>query len=229
MGNRPRQPLPTLPIDWLNPLLWRQSHIEYPKTYIGGGGGNDWTNESDLEEAIGRAIAATKPNGFGQRHRNLFEFARCLKAMPAVSDAEFGDLKVYVRRWHAVARPAIRTKSFEESWIDFAESWGKILHPKGTGPMIAIAEQARHQPLPAAALEYEQPELRQLVRLCKELQRNAGDKPFFLAVRTAGELLGVSAWQASRWLKLLVIDGILVRVRRGRHGRKASEYRYVAE
>ena len=39
-----------------------------------------------------------------------------------------------------------------------------------------------------------------LVGICRELQRRAGDAPFFLGCRTAAELLGVEHNTAARWL-----------------------------
>ena len=81
---------------------------------------------------------------------------------------------------------------------------------------------------PAAAMQYEQEQLRLLVSLCRELQREAGKRPFYLSVRTAAEQVGVSPRHAARWLKGLVIDNILKLVRKGdRRKRQASEYRYV--
>ena len=80
---------------------------------------------------------------------------------------------------------------------------------------------------PVAAMQYEQEQLRLLVSLARELQREAGKRPFYLSVRTAAEQVGVSPSHAATWLNGLVIDGILKRVRRGdRRKREASEYRY---
>ncbi|MFH1920110.1 MAG: hypothetical protein ABIP48_09530 [Planctomycetota bacterium] len=96
--------------------------------------------------------------------------------------------------------------------------------------MIAIVEQAAAAAVPEVAMRYDQPELRLLVALCRELQRHAGNGTFFLATRTAGELVGVSRQQASRWLRLLVYDSILNLVNRGdRRGRRASEFRYLGD
>jgi DNA-binding Lrp family transcriptional regulator len=77
-------------------------------------------------------------------------------------------------------------------------------------------------------MQYEQAQLRLLVSLCRELQREAGRHPFFLSVRTAAEQVGVSPSHAATWLNGLVIDGILKRVRTGvLRTRKSSEYRYT--
>ena len=64
---------------------------------------------------------------------------------------------------------------------------------------------------PTVAMQYEQEQLRLLVSLCRELQREAGKRPFFLSIRTAAEQVGVSPSHAATWLNGLVIDGNTVR------------------
>jgi hypothetical protein len=55
--------------------------------------------------------------------------------------------------------------------------------------MSVILERAQKAPLPRAAAKYEGASLRLLVCLCRELQRESGEQPFFLSCRTAAELL----------------------------------------
>ena len=131
----------------------------------------------------------------------MFELARALKGIPALADAPAENLGPYVRRWHTlgVEKGVIGTEPFEETRIDFLIAWPKVKFPKGAEPMTKVFELAKRAPTPQAALRYEQDGLRLLVALCRELQRASGDKPFFLACRTAGGLLGVkhvTAWAA---------------------------------
>jgi hypothetical protein len=68
-----------------------------------------------------------------------------------------------------------------------------------------------------------------LVGLCAELQRVAGDRPFFIGCRSAGKLLGITFQRAAKYLRRLCADGTLVRLTRGTQASgRASEYRYVA-
>lgn len=188
------------------------------------------SRDSLLHGQVEQAIAETQPSGIRQRHRLLFEFARELKAIPSLGDAPVGELKRYVRQWHQKALPQITTKPFEESWLDFAEAWDKVKYPKGTEPIAMIFAEAVKADLPEVAEQYEQEELRLLVSFCRELQRGCGDGAFFLATRTAGRLLGVNHVTASRWLRLLILDGILELVTAGtRESRRASRYRYRAD
>ncbi len=82
--------------------------------------------------------------------------------------------------------------------------------------------------IPEAAEVYDQSEVQRLVSLCRELQRSAGNNPFYLACRKAGELLGVGRDKAHRWLFLLMQDRLLEEVCKGdfKTGR-ASRYRYL--
>jgi hypothetical protein len=186
------------------------------------------------EDEVEKAIAETLPQEYGTRNRRIFEFARAVKSLPQYADAEAGQLRELAVIWHKRALPNIRTKEFEETWIDFLKAWPKIKYPKGKEPMSQILEKAIRLDPPKIAVEkyQEHSGLKTLVSLCRELQRSAGDNPFFLSARTAGKLLKVSAMQANRWFFLLQTDGILKLVSKGGTAeavRKASRYRYVAK
>jgi len=184
----------------------------------------------DGSEAIQLAIVDSVPEGPGRRHRQVFELARGLKAVPELADADVGELKPYVRQWHKLSIDHIATKPFTETWIDFLKAWPRIRYPKGEDPMTAIFERATQQSLPEVAEDYDQDELRLLVALCRELQRSAGGGPFYLSCRTAGRLLGVDYSTANRWLFLMANDGILEVTEPGdRAKRKAARYRYLGE
>jgi hypothetical protein len=190
------------------------------------------TSDPDTE----RAILATIPQRIGHRNRQVFELARALKAIPRLADAPVQAMKPYVRLWHKIGleRGVVATEPFEETWIDFRHGWPKVKYPKGDEPMIAILQRAKDLPPPAVARNYEGAEMRLLVALCRELQRASGEKPFYLACRTAARLLGldvengyVKAW---RWLDQLVDDQVIQNVEPGERGkRRATRYRYLGD
>lgn len=91
-----------------------------------------------------------------------------------------------------------------------------------------IYNQAISEPLPAIASNYGVPEIRRLIVLCRALQHNTGEKPFYLACRTAGSVLGISHVLANKWLNLLVLDEVLKCEFVGNQG-KASRYRYQGD
>lgn len=83
------------------------------------------------DRAIGRAIARASVSGPGQRHAAVFRLARELKALPELVDAPLSTLRPIVRCWHARSVHQMRTKPFEESWLDFAEGWSRVKHAAG--------------------------------------------------------------------------------------------------
>jgi hypothetical protein len=184
-------------------------------------------NFAPVEFTVEEAILGSLPTGPGQRHRQVFEFARRLKAVPSLANQPGRSLRKYVEEWHRRAFSAIGTKPFEETWIDFLRAWGNVRCPYGDGILTTAFEKACRDGVPELTNDYDQPEVLLLAGLCRELQRGAGDRPFFLSCRDAGRLLGVTHVQASRWLFLLVADSVLEEVEKGDvRNRRASQYRY---
>ena len=88
-------------------------------------------------------------------------------------------------------------------------------------------QRALEAPLPEAAKRYDEEPIRRLVALCRQLGHEADGGPFYLACRTAADLLRVSHVQTNRWLFLLAHDGVIEQLNKGdRASRKAAEYRY---
>ena len=186
-----------------------------------------------IDEFIEKAIIETLPKDYGTRNRQIFEFARALKSLPQFTEADPKQFRDIVRVWHTMALPKIRTKDFEGTWIDFLKGWPRIKYAKGQEPMAQIFEKAIQLEPPQVAVEKypDNSKLKILVSLCRELQRAAGENPFFLSVRTAGKLLNVSAMEGSRCLFLLVSDEILKVIAKGgtaENPRKATRFRYIA-
>ena len=232
----------------LNPFEWglEQFGIQKPISLKSPNNIQDVTERTDenkgekkrlvfvvVDKKIREAITNTLPTEYGTRHLKIFYFARELYSMPEYTDADPKQFKTAVREWHKRALPNIRTKEFEETWIDFIKAWPKIKYKIGDEPMARIFETAIQLEPPKIAMEkYPQNnKLKILVSLCRELQRAAGNNPFFLSVRTAGKLLGVSHMQVSRWFFLMEADGILKVVVKGgtaESPRNATRFRYVA-
>jgi hypothetical protein len=187
------------------------------------------TIDASLADKIDQAIQRTLPDNPGERHKRLFDFARELKAIPELNGAPLDKLRCYVRQWHKSALPRITTKVFDDTWFEFCEAWQRAKYPAGQEPIIAAFARAKASEPPEAAAEFERPELRLFVTFCRELQRTAGDAPFFLDARTAGKLLGTDHTTAWRWLRGLCANGLLRLESSGsREKHQANRYRYVA-
>lgn len=174
------------------------------------------------------AIQRTVPTTNGKRHRLVFEFARELKALAEFRDKPVTAFRSILREWHRRALPYIQTKAWEETWIDFVEGWAKVRNPKGEEPLTMLFTEVAKMPPPPEADQFDTPELKLLIGLCRELQRAAGSGPFYLSTRAAGGLLQRTHVQVSRWLKLLCVENILLLVSKGTVASgEASRYRYL--
>jgi hypothetical protein len=182
--------------------------------------------------SVSECIRRTLPDGQGQRHRQIFELARWIKAIPELANLDARDLEDHVRDWYAQALPVIRTKDYAETWKDFRSAWLRIRIPAGAGSLNSASVRAMSSPLPPEVAQFKVPQIQLLVALCRELQRERGTEPFFLSCRDAAASLGltgknphVTAW---RYLNTLCEAGVL---RKGKAGsqrdRKANEYRYL--
>ena len=206
---------------------------EQTEAIVGKGRNSEIEPNMINDDEIEKAIIKTLPQEVGTRNRQIFEFGRALKSLPQFSDADPRELRKYVKAWRGKALLKIRTKEFEETWIDFLKAWPRIKYSKGEEPMAKILEKAIELEPPKIAVEKypDHDKLKILVSLCRELQRAAGNGPFYLSVRTAGRLLDVKPMTANRWLFLLQSDGILTLVSKGGTAdavRQASRYKYVA-
>lgn len=182
----------------------------------------------NLPEAIEAAIRRALPTRPGERNRRIFQLARELKAIAALASAQAGDLLPFVRRWHELASPLVTTKPWDDTWFDFLHAWRRVKYPAGQEPVALAFERAAAADPPEAARQFERPEIRLLVALCRELQRAAGDAPFFLDARTAGKLFQSDHTTAWRWLRGLCDCGILGLEAAGDFAaHRASRYRYL--
>lgn len=185
-------------------------------------------DQGDKDKAIEQAIVETLPTGRGRRNRQVFEFARALKAIPCLADVDPLRLKPIVKEWHGRALPFIATKSFHETWADFLYSWPRVRYPKGAGPMAQIFAKAREAEVPKFAEQYDDERLQLLVVLCREFQCASGDGPFYLSARTAGRLLEIDHMKAWRWLFLLQAEHVLKAVTVGdAKTQKATRFLYI--
>ncbi len=185
-------------------------------------------NSTEIPDMITYAIEQTALIKPGTTHESIFLFARHLKAIPEIAHAELPELKPILQQWFEQAKPGTTKRTFTEVWFDFTESWGKVKYPIGEEPIAMSAEQAAKSELPEVAKNYDSPEVQALIAVCRELQRAAGEGPFFLDCRTAGKLLGVEHNTANRYLRGLCRDKVLKLIEKGsQQKRRANRYRYL--
>ena len=180
------------------------------------------------------ALAAARARAPGGNHERLFTLARGIKAVErsqggALSHSE---LKAVFERWFAEAKPHLKEGlGFDDYWFEFMEGYEHVQHPLGAGVLETTWAKAAGLPLPAVAEQFQDPNLRQVVSLCRELWLVCGRKPFFVSCRTLQRLLGhPDHVRAARWLRGLVRSKILAVVEvGGATTRRATRYRYLPE
>ena len=177
------------------------------------------------DSSVGEAITRHLPEGIGERNRRLFDLARHIKGL--MPDAPKADLRGIVAEWHRLALPNIGTAEFTESWGDFQRGWDAVHTPYGSvlNRILGEIDMTEKAPESLVSLGYGDKALL-LCRICKQLQANAGDGPFFVSARQAGELIGLHFTDASKVLYALVADDVLELVKKGA-GKAASRYRYI--
>lgn len=185
---------------------------------------------SSIEDEVEGAIASTLPLELHKRNDCIFELARAFKGIPALAGAELADLRELVEEWHRRALPVIETRDFEATWADFIHGWGSVKFPKGSSPMELAIARAKLSETPAEAAHLSNDEIRLLAKICRELQRVAGNDPFFLSCRKAGEAIGMDHTTANRYLSVLAAEGLLGVVQLGGpETMKATRFHYTGQ
>ncbi|UCC98976.1 MAG: bifunctional DNA primase/polymerase [Phycisphaerales bacterium] len=179
------------------------------------------------KDLLADMIIKTLPNKESQRNREMFEFCRYLKGLESLRDLPAKSLKPIIQLWHEKALPFIGAKPFAETWADLAHGWKKVKWPKGDDTLEkAVKTAIGSARIPPEAKEYDSEEVRLLIKVCCELQQLRESEPFWLACRSAAGILGVSATQASKFLQMLVVDGVL-EVVEGNTTTRGTRYRYL--
>jgi hypothetical protein len=197
-----------------------RSHNDEIDFLVGG-------SSDSIDRKILQAIFYTQPSSEGQRNNCIWELCRWLKGIPEIAKLGFPALRPYVQLWHEQARDAIATKEFTETWADFTHAWKRVKWPRGDGALRTAVQRATmvKDPLPEAAA-YDVAKVGELIRICLELQRLAGEGPFFLSSYSAAGILDVSPDRANKWLQMLEVDGILAMVKKNTT-KLATRFRYV--
>jgi hypothetical protein len=126
-----------------------------------------------------------------------------------------------------------------QKYLTACDLGGYVLSREGKHEKIDdLFDRALSKPLPVEAerlkdrygddVPLEAHPMGRLIKLCRELQEDAGSKPFPLSVRLAAELLEVNAHYASLLLGVLMREGLLTRLSAGR-GNKPARYQYNYE
>lgn len=181
------------------------------------------------------AVKSALPGQPHENHSGLWTLARALLSLQRNLGRDLTDgerLEAFSRYHKAAERRGILRQNFgrDDYLSEFLDAVDAAEIPLGSGAVQIAWEASLASPPPAAAIKAGvEEDTRKLAGLCRELQDRAGDEPFYLAVRTVQELLGLDhPMKAQRRLKLLQRLGLIHRVNPGdRDSRKAASYRYI--
>jgi hypothetical protein len=160
-----------------------------------------------------------------------------LKFNLGFGDSRVDGFKPLIKHWHDAVWPRTsRSKTFDDSWDNFVESWEGACVPLG-GDLAALAfDLARTDPVPPSALAaFTDPKRHLLAAACRRLQLMVGDSDFSLSARQVAKGLGLEGDTAPgiahRLLKGLCMAQILQCAFRGTPGPggkdSAARWRYI--
>lgn len=189
------------------------------------------TSNSDAMTNVDDAIRRTRPTQVGERHICIFDFAREVKSMPGNVGKPATAFKNEFIRFYDSCDDIMNTPGdvipFDAAYEDFKEAFVKVRHLKGDKPLQDALERAKASPDPPECSKFRSPQAKLLVKICRELQRAAGDNAFFLSSEDARRLLGLSqSMQAYRLFKSL-LSGEIIAIARNGNERRATRYRYL--
>jgi hypothetical protein len=177
-----------------------------------------------LDKTILRLIQQHQPKRQGERNRTLFRLAQAIKGVSTQMDTE--QLAAIFGIWWQSARTVVGTKDEELSFGELIVAYVNCRFPGGVN-WDTILHEANEEPLPHKAKVYP-PRLQRLTRICAYLQRLNGERGFYLSYELAGRLIEVSKQTAQVLIRVLMLDGLLLRLEVGSQVTgKASVYRYV--
>ena len=203
-----------------------------------GSRGADATDEMDEKpplaasvKTLPEAVQLSLKDGF--REDCLFVYARALKAFEITTGIKLqpSELDTAFCLWWQTAStskflPA--EADLDEYRFEFGDAFAKAKSPLGSNPLVEAIRRADTNPLPLIASRYNNPKIRRLVGVCFQLQRLAGDNPFFLSFRSAAKVIDKKTLNsASQCMNGLVRDGILSITTKGTPGgRRATRFRF---
>jgi hypothetical protein len=147
------------------------------------------------------------------------DLARGVRALEVAEGRQWSDdemLKRVFLPWYEQNRFLREGQTLADYWQEFLSAYDDVRYPLGEGILEQAFRRAASSDPPAEAARFRDPRTRMLASWCRELQRAAGNEPFFLSTRTvsSGLKLG-SPSRATAYLHRLTREKILAEVEKG--------------
>ena len=166
-------------------------------------------------------------------NRAVFILCQYLQGVVNAEKITAEQLDLFVRQWYDLCDGSLvddggMPLSYTEIWAQFIDIWEneRVKFPK-IDHLATALERARQyeQPRPEVAhLDCKRTQL--IAHTCYELQQLRQDNQFFISQEDAGNIIGKGQKEGRLIMNLLLSEGVLVLVEKGRTG-VASTYSYV--
>lgn len=218
--------------------------IEPPLPVIGTEEAEDTedTEDTDESEEVGAwvfsvhsvedALRFSTPPSIHQNYRCALILARAVKALEAQAGKPFtpDQHRDIHNQWLYRASQFLRQgQTKDDYFMEYLNAYKLAKYPLGSVAVARALKAAKKNPLPPTALPWtDNPDVRLLAAVCRELQNIAGKEPFYLSGRTVQAIFKQDTHATgAKWLRSLCVMQILDEVEKGK-GVRASRYRYTA-
>ena len=170
------------------------------------------------------------PSTGGTNNELLFQMARGTIGLERdlgrpLTPAELAEV---LNAWYDRSNPAFLTCARDEYFAEFCRlrSYAKVA--LGDSPLSRAMRDSKAMAIPAECQALPE-EVGRFACVCAEMQRMAGDAPFFLSSHDTDTAFSKSSGTTYKWIRTLMGLRILHRVECGSFAkRRASEFRYLA-
>lgn len=193
------------------------------------------SNRNILERAIEKAKAEYEQFAGSDFVGNRAVFILCQYLEPIVDRESISveELDFCVRQWYDLCNGLLVDQdeeplSYTEIWAQFIDIWEnkRVRFPKIDHLTLALARAKQYEkPRPEVA-HLDSPKIQLVAHTGYELQQLRSDNQFFLSQEDAGKIIGKGQREGRLILNLLLSEGILSLIEKGRTG-FASTYSYV--
>lgn len=197
------------------------------------------TNESEevgawlfAVNSIGDALRVSTPTAPHQNYRLALILARAVKALEAQTGKRFtpAQHRNIHNQWLARAAQFLRAGQTEEDYfMEYLNAYQLAKYPLGSVAIAKAISAAQKRPFPAGALKWaDNPDVRLLAAICRELQAIHGAEPFYLSARMVQKVFKHENHAiGAKWLRSFCVMQVLEEVEKGK-GLRASRYRFIS-
>ena len=180
--------------------------------------------------SVADALRVSAPTKIHQNYRLALVLARSVKALELQSGKRFTpeQHRDIHNQWLITAVNFLRPgQTREDYFMEYLNAYKLAKFPLGSVALARALEAAKKNPLQADELTWaDNPDLRLLAALCRELQIFHGDEPFYLSNRMVQTIFNHETHATgAKWLRSLCVMRVLTEVVKG-SGVRASRYRY---